>query len=195
MNVLMYSMKYASNFLLNGLAQRFGFVVLSVAFLLGLVVLIRSSFLVDLESDFNLIFKFGVKGPASEPKNVLNTIKGTFTKDMVIDPPVTVKLRLTEEELEIIHRKMVEIGFFQYPTVFRVRVPPWDSIGIVTPYSTYIFKVVSHGVVVKQLRWDDEICNENERAENLRELIRLIIEIIESKPEYQRMPKPRAGYI
>jgi len=131
-------MKYASNFLLNGLAQRFSFVVLSVAFLLGLVVLIRSSFLVGLESDFNLIFKFGVKGPASEPKNVLNTIKGTFTKDMVIDPPVTVKLRLTEEELEIIHRKMVEIGFFQYPTVFRVRVPPWDSIGIVTPYSTYL---------------------------------------------------------
>lgn len=177
------------------MSQRFSFWVLSVAFLLGLVVLIRSSFLVGLESDFNLIFKFGVKGPASEPKNVLNTIKGTFTKDMVIDPPVTVKLRLTEEELEIIHRKMVEIGFFQYPTVFRVRVSPWDSICIVTPYSTYIFKVVSHGVVIKHLRWDDEICNENERAENLRELIRLIIEIIESKPEYQRMPKPRAGYI
>lgn len=171
------------------------FGVLIAAFILGLFVLYRLSLFVGLESNFDLIFKYGVKGPSSEPKNVLDTFRGTFTKDMVIDPPITVKLRLTEEELDRIHQKMLEIGFFQYPTSFRVRVLPWESRCIVEPYSSHHFKVISHGHVVKQLWWDDEICNENEKADNLRELIRLICEIIESKPEYEKLPEPRAGYI
>ncbi|MFQ6053369.1 MAG: hypothetical protein ACE5OO_03965, partial [Candidatus Bathyarchaeia archaeon] len=65
---------------------------------------------------------------------------------------------------------MVEIDFFQYPTRFRVRVPLGEVPGMMTPFSSYHFKVLSHGVVVKQLWWDDEIWYEDERAENLREL-------------------------
>jgi len=177
------------------MGQKFSFAVLCISFVLGLAVLYRSSMFVGVESDFDLIFKYGVKGPDDEPKNVLNTIKGTFTKDMVVDPSITVKLRLTDEELRRIYEKMVEIGFFHYPAKFRVHVPLGASICIVTPFSSYHFRVVSHGVVVKQLRWDDEICNDNERAESLRGLVRLICEIIESKAEYKKLPKPRAGYI
>lgn len=80
---------------------------------------------------------------------------------------------------------MVEIGFFHYLAKFRVHVPLEASICIVTPYSSFSFRVISHGDVVKQLWWDDEICNINEKAESLRGLVRLICEIIESKPEYK----------
>lgn len=127
------------------MGQKYSFAVLCISFVLGLAVLCRSSMLVGVESDFDLIFKYGVKGPDAEPKNVLNTVKGTFTKDMVLDPPITVKLRLTDEERDIIYGKMVEIGFFQYPAKFRVHVPLGASICIVTPYSSYHFRVVSHG--------------------------------------------------
>jgi len=39
------------------------------------------------DSNFNLIFKYGVGA-----KNEFNTFKGTYTKDMVMDPSVTVNL-------------------------------------------------------------------------------------------------------
>ena len=65
---------------------------------------------------------------------------------------------------------------------------------MVTPFSSYHIMVYSHGVVVKELYWDDEIFNKDEKADALRELFSLIIEIIESKPEVKRMPQPRAGY-
>ena len=63
-----------------------------------------------------LVFAYGHGG-----KNVLDTAKGTFTKDMIADPPLTVGLRLTEAELERIAKKMAEIGFLAYPEVFEPR--------------------------------------------------------------------------
>ena len=42
------------------------------------------------ESDFNFIFKYGVSG-----RNTLDTFKGTYTKDMVLDPAITIELTLS----------------------------------------------------------------------------------------------------
>ncbi len=65
------------------------------------------------DSTFNLIFKYGV-----DAKNILNTFEGTYTKDMIPDPPIATKLSLTREELDTIYKKMVDIDFFSYPDVF-----------------------------------------------------------------------------
>jgi hypothetical protein len=48
--------------------------------------------------------------------------------------------------------------------------------------------------LVKELYWDENIFNKDERAEALRELFSLIIELIESKPEVKRKSQSRAGY-
>jgi len=50
------------------------------------------------QPDFNLIFKYGVTA-----RNELNTFQGTYTKDMISDPSITVDLSLTEEELSRIY--------------------------------------------------------------------------------------------
>ena len=42
---------------------------------------------------------------------------------------------------------------------------------------------------------EDEILNENEEANRLRELIQLIRDIIENKPEYRELPEPTSGYM
>lgn len=139
--------------------------------------------------DFNLIFKYGVMA-----RNELNTFKGTYTKDMVSDPSITVNLSLSEEELDSIYRKMVEIDFFDYPDEFSVSVPAGESFGMVTPYFSYYFKV-EHDAKIKELWWEDEIKNENIKADKLRELIKLIWNIIEAKEEYQRLPEPTSGYM
>lgn len=139
--------------------------------------------------DFNLIFKYGVGA-----KNELNTFKGTYTRDMILDPSITVKLSLSEEELDSIYQKMVEIDFFEYPDRFSVPIPPDGMVIMVTPYSSYYFKV-KYDFKIKELWWEDEIKNENIEADKLRELIKLIRDIIESKEEYKQLPPPRGGYL
>jgi hypothetical protein len=140
-------------------------------------------------SSFNLIFKYGVTA-----KNELNTFERTYTKDMVMDPSITVELSLTEAELDRIYQKMVEIDFFDYPDEFSVPVEEGELVTIVTPYSSYYFKV-EYDSAVKELRWEDEIVNPDEKAERLRELIQLIRDIIESKEEYKELPAPTSGYM
>jgi hypothetical protein len=170
------------------------YAVIAFSLVLGLLLLRTSISTSSLGSDFDVVFKYGVKGPNPEPRNALNTIRNTYTRDMVVDPPVTIRLRLTKGDLEAIRGKMDKIGFYDYPRGFRVNVSPGEVVGEVTPFSSYHVKVYSRGVLVKELYWDDEIFNWDERAHTLRELFSLVIEIIESKPEVKRMPQPRAGY-
>jgi len=140
-------------------------------------------------SSFNLIFKYGVGA-----KNELNTLQGTYTKDMIFDPSITVNLSLSQEELDRIYNKMVEINFFGYPDEFSIFVPPGELVGMVTPHRSYYFRV-EYDSRVKELWWEDDIINQDKKAEKLRELITLIQDIIESKDEYKQLPLPRGGYI
>jgi hypothetical protein len=141
------------------------------------------------KSDFNFIFKYGVGA-----KNILDTYAGTYTKDMVIDPAITIELTLSEEEMDSIYQKMAEIDFFNYPDEFKVTVPPGELTGMVTPFSRYYFTVEKDSQI-KDLSWADEITNPNVKADKLRELINLIKSIIESKEEYKKLPEPSSGYL
>jgi len=140
-------------------------------------------------SNFNMILKYGV-GAGNE----LNTFEGTYTKDMIMDPPITVDISLSKEELDRIYQKMIEINFFGYPDQFSVFVPPGQSFGLATPHCSYYFRV-EYDSKVKELSWEDNITNPDKRADKLRELITLIRDIIESKEEYKQLPPPRGGYI
>ncbi len=151
----------------------------------GIFVLIQPT----IPSNFNLVFKYGVGA-----MNELNTFKGAYTKDMVVDPSITVNLPLSKEELHRIYQKMIEIDFFNYPDKFSISVPPEELVGMVTPYQSYYFWV-EYDSKIKELSWGDNITNEDEKAEKLRELIKLIIDIIESKEEYKKLPEPRGGYL
>ena len=141
------------------------------------------------QTGFNLIFKYGVGA-----KNELNTFEGTYTRDMVQDPSITVDLSLSQEELDMIYQKMIEIDFFDYPDKFSVPISPDGMVTSVTPYSSYYFKV-EYDSKVKDLRWEAEIINKNEQADKLRELIKLIRDIIESREEYKKLPQPTSGYM
>ena len=134
--------------------------------------------------DFNIIF-------LDLPVGYLNTFQGTFTK-YFIDPPTTVYLSLSEEDRDRIYQKMIEIDFFNYPNPFIINVPPGESRGEVTPCSSYYFKV-EYKTQIKELWWSDCIKNPNEKADKLRELIKLIRDIYQSKEEYKKLPAPRGG--
>ena len=140
-------------------------------------------------ADFNLVFKYGITA-----RNTLDTYEGTYTKDMIMDPSITIELRLSREDMDKIYQKMLQIDFFSYPDTFAIAVTPGESVSEVTPYSTYFFKV-TYASHTRELLWHDKIVRKDEKAERLKELIDLIRGIIESKEEYKKLPEPRGGYL
>jgi hypothetical protein len=143
----------------------------------------------EADSGFNFIFKYGVSGG-----NTLDTFQGTYTRDMILDPAIIIDLVLTAAEMDSIYQKIVEIDFFNYPDKFNVHVADNETKTEVAPYSSYFFKVEYNGKT-KELLWHDKYLNSDIQGDKLKELINLIKSIIESKPEYQALPKPSGGYL
>jgi hypothetical protein len=137
--------------------------------------------------EINLRFSYGVNA-----RNILNTFQNTYTKDLISAGDTTVPFTLSANDLNQIINKMNEINFFAYPDTFKV--PTGDTVLIVTPSSTYIFDV-SYKLTDKHFYWSDYIMNENAEANKLRELITLIETIIQSNPEYSKLPPAQGGYI
>ncbi|RPI04781.1 MAG: hypothetical protein EHM64_08820 [Ignavibacteriae bacterium] len=104
----------------------------------------------------------------------------------------TIPFTLSPADLKQVMDKMNEIGFFEYPDTFIV--PTGDTAAMVTPYPAYKFEV-SNMQLNKHLTWEDDILNRNSQAAKLREFMRLIEGIIQSKPEYSQLPPIQGGYI
>jgi hypothetical protein len=141
------------------------------------------------QNDFNFIFKYGVSGG-----NTLDTFQGTYTRDMILDPAKTIHLTLTADEMNSVLQKMLDIDFFNYPDKFSVQVADNEIKTEVAPYPSYFFQVEYQGKI-KKLLWHAKYVNSDPPADKLKELINLITGIIESKPEYQALPKPSGGYM
>lgn len=137
---------------------------------------------------FEFEFRYGVGA-----KNVLNTFDGTFTKDMVVDKPIVITLKLSKKQLRTIQNKMLEIDFFKYPDTFNSR-PFAFAFGEREPFESFYFKVKS-GSRTKELFWEDKHINDSKRVAKLRELIRLIKGIIQNSPEYKMLPEPQGAYM
>ncbi len=141
------------------------------------------------QNGFNFIFKYGVTG-----RNTLDTFRGIYTKDMIMDPAITIDLTLSSQEMDSIHQKMVEIDFFNYPDKFSVNVADNETKTEVAPYPSYFFKVAYDGKT-KELLWHAKYVNLDLPGAKLMELINLIRDIIESKDEYKALPEPSGGYM
>ena len=139
----------------------------------------------------NIIFRYGVSG-GNHP-NELDTIRGYFQKDMVNKEPAWTKMDLTQDELDTIYQKMVDIDFFLYPKGFQPKLED-DGFGITTPFSVYYLEYHNE-TGSKVVYWNTQyIAPKDTQYTNLKELAHLIIEIIQAKPECQKMPEPTAGY-
>lgn len=138
----------------------------------------------SITEDFGFILKYGVGA-----KNALDTVAGTFTRDLVTDGTATTELRLTKREMEQVYRAMQEIDIFSYPDEFDPR-----SDVFVTPYNTYHLKI-QYGDQVKEISWKDEHISEDAQAVRLRNLIESIINMIEKKKEFKKLPEPGGWYV
>lgn len=131
-------------------------------------------------TNFNIIFRYGVGA-----KNELNTFDQTYTKDMVVDSPLIIKLKLTDNELVSIYQKINDLGFFNTST------KPIEENMMVTPCSSYYLKAQIDSDQ-KELSWND--CR-GKVSEKFQQFINYIIPIIETKKEYKELPVPKGGYL
>lgn len=134
--------------------------------------------------NFNILFKYGVGA-----RNVLDTYNQTYTKDMVVGSAITIEFKLSKEELFEIYKKMIEIDFFQYSDTFVVPIKG-NITKSVTPNRSYYFQT-NYNSKTLELYWNDK----NLKADKLRQLIGLMINLIESKDKYKALPERRSAYL
>lgn len=135
----------------------------------------------DRMADFDFIFKYGVGA-----KNELNTFNQTYTKDMIIDPSVTIGFKLADSELANIRQKIADLKLFD-----KDGKPITGEIGMMrTPCDSYYLKVQNDSAQ-KELSWDN--CQEK-ISDKLQQFTDYIIPIIESKDEYKKLPPSKGGY-
>jgi hypothetical protein len=103
------------------------------------------------QSNFAIRFEYG-----SCDANVLDTFNGTYTRDMIIEPKITIALQLSDSQVVAIYQKMIEIRFFDYPGIFSIPTPKNGLVRIVMP-ATQDCITVRNGELNKSLFWLDEI--------------------------------------
>jgi len=138
--------------------------------------------------DFAFVLKYGI-----EAKNELNTIDGTFTKDLVISGTKTIPLELSNDEITMIYDELRKISINSYPKEFK----PDNNSTIkrsVTPCQSYDLFIRYNGKE-HQISWIDSSLSEVSEAKNLRDLINVIISTIESKEEFKKLTEPQGGYL
>lgn len=140
-------------------------------------------------ASFGFIFTYGVCVLSRA-----DTFAGTFNRyGDGIDPPVTVPLSFTADDLPRIQRDMHQIDFFSYPTDFSIN-PIKDGLGtMVTPSASYIFQV-REGDRQKTVRWQDNVIRPtSQKADDLRELAGLIERTVHGSPAVAALPPLHVG--
>ena len=135
-----------------------------------------------------IICHYGVGG-----KNQLDTAKGTFTYDMVIDPPMVIPLALSDMERKEILNAALTAGFFSMPDILPD--PAKQSAELcMRPCRTYYLSITSPDYS-NDVSLDTCSCMQQDDEKKLGNLISLIRSIIASKSEFKALPKPKAGYL
>ncbi len=102
-----------------------------------------------------------------------------------MDPSVTIKFKLTDNELTGIYQKINDLK------LFNKNEESTEESMISTPCSSYYLRVQTDSVQ-KELSWSD--CR-GKISDKLQQFTNYIIPIIGSKEEYKKLPIPKGGYL
>lgn len=128
-------------------------------------------------------------------KDEINTFNNTLTKDMVVDPNITISFKFTADEQKAIIEKAKETGFFAMPDTFKY-VPEREDMGIdINPNFGPQTLRIQYGNLDKRVVLVPPIYGTSVQFKNYGILRGFILDLVFSKPEYKKLPQPRAGYL
>ncbi len=140
-------------------------------------------------NSFAFVFQYTPCGET--PVHVLDTASSTLVYTPLGDTTsTTISLRLADDELESIYQKAIAIGFFDFPPEYVV--PDDQVLGTHMPSSSYQLSMTK-GEMSNSVSWRDDTITKPDyaKADQLRELMNLIKDIIQSHPEVQQLPGPK----
>lgn len=135
-------------------------------------------------ADFNIILQYGVGG-----KNELNTFEQTFTKDLIQKGTKTVPFNLTVDDLEEVFVRIKQTDVSIYPEKFHP-----ETAYYIEPHETFYLKIQMNGKS-QEIQWVAEDAGRSPETEELHDLLKYIINVIENKREYKKLPKPVGWYL
>lgn len=145
----------------------------------------------EMPESFAFSLGFGV-----DAKNVLDVARGgqaRFTRDPNLGE-ANATFKLTSEEMMAIYGRMRDLDFTLYPEDFD---PPAQETSQgtlhVTPAQSYLLTVETGGLL-HAVSWTDDDLSTDPSAIQLRDLIKYIVQLLESKSEYQALPPATGGY-
>jgi hypothetical protein len=113
---------------------------------------------------------------------------------MVIGPDTTFALTLTSAEMDTIYQAVIAMRFFDLPEP----CPPFTPSGTYEPgFGVDHFFEIHAGGEIKRLRWKGGylVPHPSDDWKSLHELQAMIWRMVERKPEYRALPRPRGGYL
>ena len=137
-------------------------------------------------ADFGFVAAYGVGA-----RNQLDTFKGTFTKDIISQtkPNPTVELRLTSDELASLYQDLRTMRILGYPSNL-------DTTTGMTASSPTSYRLrIRAGGTEKSISWGYGDFAGTPEAQALQDWFEKLRQMIEAKPEYQRMPPLEGGYM
>jgi hypothetical protein len=118
----------------------------------------------------------------------LNTFEGYFRKDLAVKEYVTIPFSFTKKELDNIKSVILDsINFFSLPdTLHRAS---W--LGPMSPDPGLQILRIKYGAREHKVLWDCRMSQYVETQRIFLKLVRMLIDIIDSRPEVKLMPKEK----
>jgi len=131
-----------------------------------------------------IYFKYGFK-------NVLNTFENTYEKDLILDGVIKIKFWFTAEEQNGILEKAQEVNYFSIPDTLQND----STLVIIDPSPGEQILRIKFQAKDKTTIWTYPLNEDNSQVNDFMKLTNFIRSIIESKPEYKRLPPARGVYL
>jgi hypothetical protein len=176
-----------------------GALCLLIAFIVGTFQIYQQS---EEKKNFNFVLNYGVEEEINlilfnynrKPKNSLNTLRGIFIKDLVLNGKTKTKLALTEAEMKEIENYIAKNNIMDYPN--EITFETKNDIGRMKSYLTIYQDGKKKLIEWNSFKnWRDYTEDMKKKVDILNNLETKIIELIENKEEFKRLPSRNGGYL
>ncbi len=147
----------------------------------------QNTFINSENHNVQVYFKYG-------HKNVLNTFENSYQKDLIMDGVIKDKFYFAPDEENLILNMANSINFFSLPDTFKYVKKVRGLILETDPNPGEQILRIKYLDKDKRIIWTYPINEDNPEVKNLIKLNNFIISIIESKPEYKKLPPTKGGY-
>jgi len=141
-----------------------------------------SSFSPRMPNDFNFIAIYG-----SMKQNTVNTFNNTYTRTYDWDNDTIVPFALSDEQKELIYRKIKRFKIEEFPNTFE----PKSNIEV-SPSPTFYLKFKIKGFD-KEIIWETNVYSKESNAKHLRSIFSEIENFVNQNKIIQELPEDVRG--